>query len=185
MDEGKYREASENFSQALEISPTDSKIIQTLLYNRALANSKTGLIRNAIKDCTRVAKNSLFYTKVLWLRAKCHFTMRNFRKCIEDFEELLRIKKSADVETMLKEAKNALQRSQSDNYYDILDIPRNATQAEIRKAYFKLAQIHHPDKHSDAPNDEKLEQQEIFKKISAAHEVLKDVKKRKRYDKQV
>ncbi|XP_055298349.1 dnaJ homolog subfamily C member 7-like isoform X2 [Sitodiplosis mosellana] len=172
LEEGKYREASENFSQALEIGPVNSTIIQNLLYNRALANSKAGFVRNAINDCTRVVKNSVLYTKVLRLRAKCHFTMGNFQKCIQDFEELLRIKRSADVETMLKEAKNALRRSQSDNYYDILDVPKNATQGEIRRAYLKLAQIHHPDKHSDASNDDKVEQQEVFKKINAAHEVF-------------
>lgn len=111
--------------------------------------------------------------------------MRNFRKSVEDYEALVKFDRSIEVETMLREARNALQRSQSSNYYDILDIDRKATQEDIKKAYKKLALIHHPDKHSDAPPNEKEEQQEIFKKISAANDVLSDPTKRATYDQKV
>lgn len=59
-------------------------------------------------------------------------------------------------------------------YYDILKISPNATQEEIKKAYRKLALMHHPDK--DGSDGEK------FKEISQAFEVLGDPKKRQIYD---
>jgi len=61
----------------------------------------------------------------------------------------------------------------SDNYYEILEIPRTASQDEIKKAYRKLALKYHPDKGGD---------QEKFKKINEAYQVLSDPQKRVSYD---
>ena len=62
------------------------------------------------------------------------------------------------------------------DYYEILGVSRDATQAAIKSAYRKLARKYHPDvnKSSDA--------QEKFKDINEAYEVLGDEQKRKRYD---
>lgn len=185
LKEEKFNEAISHYSEAIQISPMDNSLLSNILYNRAVARSKLGFIRDAISDCTNAIKNSWTYTQFLKLRAKCHMNMRNFRKSVEDYEALVKFDKSIEVETMLREARNALQRSQSSNYYDILDIDRKATQEDIKKAYKKLALIHHPDKHSDAPPNEKEEQQEIFKKISAANDVLSDPTKRATYDQKV
>jgi curved DNA-binding protein len=61
--------------------------------------------------------------------------------------------------------------------YEILGVQRAASADEIRKAYRRLAKKYHPDMN---PGDKKAE--EKFKEITAAHEVLNDVKKRKLYD---
>lgn len=62
------------------------------------------------------------------------------------------------------------------DYYDIMDVPRDATQADIKKAYRKLARQYHPDV-SDKPNAEQL-----FKDLGEAYAVLKDPEKRAAYD---
>lgn len=182
MQEENYREAHEHINEALKISPVNSKFFLKLLYNRAFTHSKTGFFRDAIKDCTRALKKSWAISNCLRLRANCYMAMRKFQSAISDYEELLKIEKSNEVKNKLKEAKQALQRYQSDNYYDVLEIENTATKADIKKAYRRLALIHHPDKHSDAPNDEKIEQQEICKKINVAHQILSDSEKRKEYD---
>lgn len=64
-----------------------------------------------------------------------------------------------------------------EDYYDILGIGRNATTAEVKKAYRKKAIEYHPDKN---PGDAKAE--EMFKKAAAAYEVLSDPNKKARYD---
>ena len=64
-------------------------------------------------------------------------------------------------------------------YYDILEINKKASQSEIRKAYYKLAKEYHPDK---APTDKEEEYTEKFQKISFAYETLSDEEKRKTYD---
>ena len=58
---------------------------------------------------------------------------------------------------------------QFQDYYEILGVPRTATEDEIKKAYRKLARKHHPDVN---PNDKSAE--EKFKKINEAYEVLSD-----------
>jgi molecular chaperone DnaJ len=63
------------------------------------------------------------------------------------------------------------------DYYQVLGVPKNAPAAEIKKAYRKLAQQHHPDANR---GDDAAE--ERFKEISAAYDVLGDVEKRGHYD---
>jgi len=65
----------------------------------------------------------------------------------------------------------------SEDYYQILGIPRSASDAELKKAYKKLAVKWHPDKN---PGDEQATTN--FQKISEAYATLKDDKKRKIYD---
>lgn len=64
-----------------------------------------------------------------------------------------------------------------EDYYDILGIGKNATAAEIKKAYRKKALEHHPDKNPDNPRAE-----EMFKKSAEAYEVLSNADKKARYD---
>ena len=63
------------------------------------------------------------------------------------------------------------------DYYKVLEVDKNATQAEIKSSYRKLAKKYHPDLND---GDEKA--QEKFKEISEAYEVLGDEKKRQTYD---
>lgn len=62
--------------------------------------------------------------------------------------------------------------------YKTLNVPKHATQKEIRKAFKTLALKYHPDRNTPAADEEKM------KKITAAYEVLGDESKRKEYDNQ-
>lgn len=63
------------------------------------------------------------------------------------------------------------------DYYKILGIDKTATDADVKKAYRKLARKHHPDLN---PNDKEAEQK--FKEINEANEVLSHPENRKKYD---
>jgi molecular chaperone DnaJ len=63
------------------------------------------------------------------------------------------------------------------DYYEILDVARNASEAELKKAYRRLAMKHHPDRN---PDDKVAE--EAFKEAKEAYEVLNDPRKRAAYD---
>lgn len=63
------------------------------------------------------------------------------------------------------------------DFYSVLGVDKKASQADIKKAYRKLAQRHHPDNN---PGDKSAE--EKFKQVAEANDVLSDPKKRAEYD---
>ncbi len=64
----------------------------------------------------------------------------------------------------------------SKDYYEILGVPRNATDEQIKKAFRKLAFKYHPDHNKEASAEDR------FKEINEAYEVLSDARKRAYYD---
>ena len=61
----------------------------------------------------------------------------------------------------------------TENFYQVLGVDEKATQSEIKKSYRKKAIEHHPDKGGD---------EELFKRIKLAYEILSDPIRRKQYD---
>ncbi|KAM4678539.1 dnaJ homolog subfamily B member 9 [Discoglossus pictus] len=61
-------------------------------------------------------------------------------------------------------------------YYDILGVPKNASERQIKKAFHKLAMKYHPDKNKSPDAEAK------FREIAEAYETLSDESKRKEYD---
>ena len=65
------------------------------------------------------------------------------------------------------------------DYYDILGVPKNAAEEDIKKAYRKLAMKHHPDRNQ---GDDIKKSEEKFKEAKEAYEMLSDPQKRAAYD---
>lgn len=63
--------------------------------------------------------------------------------------------------------------------YEILEISRDATKTEVKKAYHKAARVHHPDK---VPEADRAAADERFKDIQQAYEILSDDQNRELYD---
>ncbi|KAJ3614969.1 hypothetical protein NHX12_018538, partial [Muraenolepis orangiensis] len=64
-----------------------------------------------------------------------------------------------------------------EDFYNVLGVPRAASQKDIKKAYYQMAKKYHPDTNPDDPSTK-----EKFAKLAEAYEVLSDEVKRKQYD---
>ena len=64
------------------------------------------------------------------------------------------------------------------NYYEILNVSRDASQGDIKKAFRTLAMQYHPDRNPQNP----VEAERNFKEINEAYEVLSDERRRQMYD---
>ncbi|KAL8732315.1 MAG: hypothetical protein Q9181_004002, partial [Wetmoreana brouardii] len=81
------------------------------------------------------------------------------------------------IQKDIQTAELELKKSKRKDYYKLLGVEKDASENEIKKAYRKLAIVHHPDKN---PDDESAA--EKFKEIGEAYECLSDPQKRARYD---
>lgn len=85
---------------------------------------------------------------------------------------------------MVRKIENLKRNAGRKNYYKILGISKSASDQEIRRAYRKLAKEHHPDKlrSKNLSEREKSKEDELFRNINEAKEILLDSEKRAAYD---
>ncbi|KAJ6647822.1 DnaJ like subfamily C member 7 [Pseudolycoriella hygida] len=179
---GKLRDAQSAYTEALAIDPLNKDMNSKLFYNRALVNSRLAIYTDAVKDCTSALDANPSYLKALILRAKSYNELHKYEECVKDCEAVLKIERTAEIKSLLKEAKHSLKLSKRKDYYKILGIDKSATDMDIKKAYRKRALVHHPDRHANASDEEKREQERQFKEVGEAYTILSDTQKKSRYD---
>lgn len=179
---GRYQEALDIYTSALNID-ANNKLTNAKLYNnRALVLVKMGKQQEALNDCNQAIALDDLYIKAYLRRAKCCMDLEKFEEAVRDYEKINKLEKNRDYKRLLQEAKLALKKSLRKDYYKILGVDRNANEDEIKKAYRKRALVHHPDRHSSATEEEKKEQEKKFKELGEAYGILSDSKKKSRYD---
>ncbi|KAK7793735.1 hypothetical protein R5R35_007885 [Gryllus longicercus] len=179
---GRVQAAYTLYTEALQIDPHNLSTNAKLYFNRATVSSKLGRLNEAIADCSAALELDSTYLKALLRRAKCYMDLGEYEDAVRDYESACKMDKSRENKRLLQEAKLTLKKSKRKDYYKILGIDRNASTDEIKKAYRKRALVHHPDRHANASDGEKKEQERKFKEVGEAYGILSDPKKRARYD---
>lgn len=175
---GRYQQAVDVYTSALEVDPLNKGTNSKILNNRAMCYSKLKKWTEATEDCDRAISMDPSYTKARKTRAKALGEGGNWEEAVRAYKSIQ--EQSPEEPGIAKDIKNAeleLKKSKRKDYYKLLGIQKDATDQEIKKAYRKLAVVHHPDKNPGNPDAE-----EKFKDIQEAHETLIDPQKRERYD---
>lgn len=175
---GRFQEAIDTYTRALEVDPSNKNTNSKILQNRALCHSRLKNWSQAIDDCDKALELDPGYTKARKTRAKALGESGNWEEAAREYKAIHEANPSEPgIANDIRNAELELKKSKRKDYYKILGIEKTATETEIKKAYRKLAIVHHPDKN---PDDESAA--ERFKEIQEAHETLSDPSKRERYD---
>ncbi|KAL8694242.1 MAG: hypothetical protein Q9218_001068 [Villophora microphyllina] len=175
---GKWRQAVELYGQALEVDPTNKGINSKLYQNRAMASIKLKDYKSAISDCDRAIALDSTYIKARKTRARAMGESGNWDDAVRELKAIAESNPSEPgIQKEIHNAEVELKKSKRKDYYKLLGVEKDASENEIKKAYRKLAIVHHPDKN---PDDEHAA--EKFKEIGEAYECLSDPQKRARYD---
>ncbi|XP_068986287.1 dnaJ homolog subfamily C member 7 isoform X2 [Bombus flavifrons] len=177
-----YLKAYQLYTEALTIDPQNIVTNAKLHFNKATVAAKLNRLNESVTECTEALKLDGKYLKALLRRAASYMELEKYEKAVRDLEKAYKMDKSSDNKRLLMEAKLALKKSKRKDYYKILGIDKNASTDDIKKAYRKRAMVHHPDRHPNATEGEKKEQEKKFKEVGEAYGILSDPKKRSRYD---
>jgi DnaJ family protein C protein 7 len=167
---GHYQVAVDLYTNALEVDPTNKGTNSKLLQNRAAAYIKLKEYTKAIADCTRAVELDRSYTKARRTKAKALGLSGNWEEAVRELKAIGETNPSEPgLAKEIRDAELELKKSKRKDWYKILGVSNDAGDAEIKRAYKKLAMIHHPDKNPD--NEEAAEK---FKEVCEAQETLLD-----------
>jgi DnaJ family protein C protein 7 len=167
---GQYQAALDLYSAALEVDPTNRGTNSKLLQNRAQCRIKLKQYAEAVADCEKAIALDPQYLKARKLKANALGLAGKWEEAVREWKQVQELDpEDRNIAKEVRRAELELKKSQRKDYYKILGVDQNATDAEIKKAYRKLAIIHHPDKNPGDPDAEAR-----FKDISEAYETLID-----------
>eukprot|EP01059_Diplonema_ambulator_P022027 TRINITY_DN366_c0_g1_i9.p2 TRINITY_DN366_c0_g1~~TRINITY_DN366_c0_g1_i9.p2 ORF type:complete len:530 (+),score=190.58 TRINITY_DN366_c0_g1_i9:180-1592(+) len=160
-----------------------------LYFYRCKAHLSKRMIEAGVESCTEAIGESGEKNPNAWelhiMRADVHMLSGDFAEAEKDINRASELQpnersimeKRARLEKLKKQAARK-------DYYVILGVSRTADEKEIKKAYRKLAMVHHPDKlNTESMTVEEIEIAETrYKDMSEAYQVLTDDEKRRRYD---
>lgn len=162
---------------------TNNKLFNALiLSNRALCYYKKNEYFSALHDINASIKLNNKYWKSYQRRANINIKLKYVEQVKEDLRKVLELDPTnRDAYVMLNDIQREEKKAKRKDLYSVLELNKNASSDEIRRAFKRLAIKWHPDKNSF--NDEQKQYAEkMFKDINEAYNTLIDERKRNIYD---
>lgn len=135
--------------------------------------------KSAIKWCTLATKGYEKENEFMHLLAEAYMKAEEFDSATRQYQEILRLfQDDSKAQQQLQKAQNFARNAKRRDYYKILGVAKTCSNAELKKAYRKLALQYHPDKNQKDPDFA----QKKMTELNSAYEVLSDPKTRAQYD---
>jgi DnaJ family protein C protein 7 len=180
--QGEFDQAINCYSKILSLDPNNKIFNATIYGNRALCFQKKNKLLEALADVNSAIDLNPNYSKAYLRRGNINMSLTNYEEARYDFQKVKEIDPTNhDVNKLLEEAKKEEKKAKKKDYYKILDLQKGANEAEIKKAYRKLALKWHPDKNNESEEQKKYSEK-IFKDVNEAYSVLSDPKKKQMFD---
>ena len=178
-----YDQAIVEYTKLIDFDPENKNFISIILTNRALCLKKLGKNMEALKDVDQAIQYNPNYSTAYIRRALIYEELQMFDDAKSDLSKAKELDpRNTKIEGYMNEANQKAERAtRNRDYYQILGINRNATAAEIKKAYRKLALKYHPDRNAESEQTKKVAQRK-FQDVSDAYSVLSDPKKKEMFD---
>lgn len=168
-------------ARAIELAADEEHYLRELyeLQSEAALNGRQ--YADAVKAASWLIEKDPGHTQAYMWRARANMALEEYNRAKQDFQQVMnRDRGNREANAGYREAEQKAKVAKRKDYYKILGISKDATTSQVRKAYRKLAVLHHPDKQKS--DDAKKEAEAKFREINEAYEVLNDQEKRGKYD---
>lgn len=157
-----YEEAIKAYSILLDIDPCNKIFNSTIIANRALCFMKINKNVEALADMNKSLSLNDKYVKGFLRRANLYIKLNDFEQARYDFNKVLELEPgNMEAKKGVEDAKKQEKAAKKKDYYKVLEIPRDASESQIRKAYKVLALKWHPDKNATEETQKALAEKKI------------------------
>lgn len=164
-----FERAKEAYTRALQIDPENRLINGEIYFNRGLANHRLNAYNEAIKDFANALAIKGNNGQAWLISGHCFLEKKMYNKAVIYYNQAAEFKNDAEVKSAIVNGENLLARWNNDDYF-VLGLNRPSSISEVTKAMRTLSKSYHPDRFVD--EDDKIEHQEVFKRITEAKENL-------------
>jgi len=189
----KFQDALESYQMGQKIDPQHVIFVGKMTLGQCRAYIGLKKYSEAVRACSETMDvpedrhDKADRVQTLLLRAEAMSGLEDYEEAVRDCERALNLDKdNGEVKQKLEKAKQELKKSKMKDYYKILDVPKDADERTIKKAYKRKALTMHPDKVCGAgqckSKDEQDRANRMFHEVAEANEVLTDPEKRAKYD---
>eukprot|EP01063_Lacrimia_lanifica_P015571 TRINITY_DN22277_c0_g1_i1.p1 TRINITY_DN22277_c0_g1~~TRINITY_DN22277_c0_g1_i1.p1 ORF type:complete len:497 (+),score=241.26 TRINITY_DN22277_c0_g1_i1:54-1544(+) len=176
----KYEEAEAKYTDVINLHPDNKRLNSVIYNNRAAARKELKKYEEAEQDCTLALQGDERFVKAYVRRSRIREDMEKWDDALRDMEAAAEL--DDDYDSEVRACKKRAKMAKRKNWYKILNVAKDATEKEIKKAYFAASKEWHPDKHQSGTDEEKDKAEAKFKEIGEAYAILGDSQKRRKYD---
>jgi DnaJ family protein C protein 7 len=151
FNKGAVAQAQDKYTEALMLCPWASTYNAQLLSNRGACHLKLHNYTSVVEDCSNALDLAPKYVKALLHRARAYLLLHQYADAVSDLERVAELEPS-QAPALASDIAQA--RSKADkvgqDYYALLGLNEDATEADVKKAYRRMALQHHPDKQTSS-----------------------------------